>query len=495
MADVIKTPSSRVRALWALPFRTSGEYVLYWMTATRRAKWNFALDRSVQLARDLKKPLVILEALRLDYPWASERLHKFVLQGMDDNRRSFAETCVTYYPYIEPEPRAGSGLLRQLASRACVVVTDDSPQFFMPAMLAAARLEVDCRFEAVDSIGLLPLRSTGKAFSRAFDFRRFLQRNLGQHLTERPGADSLAGLELPRIGAELDEVKQRWPEATPALLMGEPLVLAELAIDHAVPPTNRKGGAASAEAALSEFVGEKLPNYDEHRNRPEQGGTSGLSAYLHFGHLSPHQVFAAIAAREGWTPDRLGDCRNGERVGWWGLDPSAASFLDQLVTWRELGLNVATHQPDYDKFASIPAWAKKTLADHADDERPYTYSLAQFEKAETHDELWNAAQQELRTDGVIHGYLRMLWGKKILHWSPSPQAAHEVMLELNNKYALDGRDPNSHSGILWTLGKFDRAWGPERDVFGKVRTMTSSNTRRKLRVSEYIARWTRNALS
>jgi deoxyribodipyrimidine photo-lyase len=181
--------------------------------------------------------------------------------------------------------------------------------------------------------------------------------------------------------------------------------------------------------------------------------------------------------------------RRGKRSGWWGLSADAEAFLDELVTWRELGLNFCAQRADYDRYESLPAWARATLERHARDRRPHVYALEQLERAQTHDELWNAAQNQLRVEGRIHNYLRMLWGKKILHWSASPREALAILIELNNKHALDGRDPNSYSGIFWTLGRFDRPWGPEREVFGTVRYMSSESTRRKLRVEDYVARW------
>jgi len=173
----------------------------------------------------------------------------------------------------------------------------------------------------------------------------------------------------------------------------------------------------------------------------------------------------------------------------WGVGESAAAFLDQLVTWRELGYQFAAKREDHARYESLPAWARKTLEEHAGDRRPHLYDLDRFEHADTHESLWNAAQNQLRLQGVMHNYLRMLWGKKILHWSESPRAALEIMTELNDRYALDGRDPNSVSGIFWVLGRHDRAWGPEREVFGKVRYMSTANTRRKLRASRYEEFW------
>jgi deoxyribodipyrimidine photo-lyase len=179
----------------------------------------------------------------------------------------------------------------------------------------------------------------------------------------------------------------------------------------------------------------------------------------------------------------------GKRSGWWGLSESAEGFLDQLVTWRELGFNMCWQRDDYEDYESLPDWALKTLGEHSGDPRPHLYTVKELESAETHDPLWNAAQVQLVREGRIHNYLRMLWGKKILEWSESPLMALEAMIELNNKFAVDGRDPNSTSGIFWILGRYDRAWGPERPIFGKVRYMSSENTARKLRVEEYVRRY------
>jgi deoxyribodipyrimidine photo-lyase len=470
-----------------------GRFVLYWMTATRRAHWNFALQRAAGLARELQKPLVVLEALRVDYPFASDRLHRFVLDGMRANERAFAGKDVFYYPYVEPAVGAGRGLLKALAQDACAVVTDDYPCFFLPAMLARAHRDVRVRFEAVDSNGLLPMRTAERAFARAHDFRRFLQRALAPHLAQPPRQNALARVELPRLVSLPGDVSRRWPRADARLLGGAPAALATLTIDHAVVPVELQGGADAGARVLRRFVAERLEQYGEGRNDPDSEATSGLSPYLHFGHVSAHQVLESVAAHEGWSPPEIGGSATGKRAGWWNMSAPAEAFLDQLVTWRELGFNACVQVPGYDRYESLPEWARSTLAKHADDERPWAYGLARFERAETHDELWNAAQNQLRRQGVIHNYLRMLWGKKILHWSKSPRAALATMIQLNDKYALDGRDPNSYSGILWTLGKYDRPWGPERPIFGKVRYMTSESTRRKLRVDDYIRRWSSQA--
>jgi len=183
---------------------------------------------------------------------------------------------------------------------------------------------------------------------------------------------------------------------------------------------------------------------------------------------------------------------NGSSSGWWGANAEVESFLDELITWRELGFNMCWQRDDYDQYESLPDWAHRTLSEHARDPRPHVYSMEPFEAAKTHDDLWNAVQRQLAREGRIHNYLRMLWGKKILEWSASPRDALEIMIELNNKYALDGRNPNSYSGILWVPGRYDRAWGPERPIFGKIRYMSSENTARKVRVKQYIQHYSGN---
>jgi deoxyribodipyrimidine photo-lyase len=489
-------PAERLHAKNAADVRGGGDYVLYWMIACRRTRWNFALDRAAEWASELGKPVLVLEALRSDYRWASARIHRFVLDGMRDNAAALRDTPIGYYPYVEPRPGEGKGLLAALASRAAVVVTDEFPCFFLPRMVEAAAAGLDVRLEAVDSNGLLPLASAGREFHRAVDFRRFLQRELPEHLADRPRRSVLAGPGLVAFRDPLMEVLRRWPAADPGLLGGR-ADLGGLAIDHSVAPVSERGGYEAARKALRRFVEGRLGSYREERNPPGAGegaSTSQLSAYLHFGHLSAHQVLAAVADRDGWSPWRLAGGATGRRRGWWGMSETAEAFLDQLVTWRELGFGFCFHRPDYARYASLPDWARRTLAEHATDRRPHLYDLAELEQAATHDPIWNAAQNELRERGRIHDYLRMLWGKKILHWARSPEQALDVMIELNNRYAIDGRDPNSYSGIFWVLGRFDRAWGPEREIFGKVRYMSSRNTRRKLRLDRYLEYWGRPAI-
>jgi len=477
-----------VRAVNAAALRASGKYVLYWMIAARRTHDNFALDRALEYAKQLRKPLLVLEALRVAYPFASDRLHRFVLDGMGENARAFERVGIAYHAYVEPRAGAGSGLLKALAKDAVVVVTDDFPCFFVPRMLAAAGQELAVRLEAVDSNGVLPIRAFDKAYFRAFDFRRAVQKSFAEHWLARPAQAPLARLHLPKL-AFPSAIRERWPSASAELLRGDSSALAELPIDHTVSCVSYRGGLRAASKTLNEFVEHRLERYDEDRNHPDKAGSSGLSPYLHFGQLSAHRIVQAIAEREDWTIADLGARTRGERAGFWKMRPSSEAFLDQLIVWRELGFNYCAHETDYESFASLPSWAQKTLREHRSDPRPVLYTRAQLEAARTHDPLWNAAQRELLREGRIHNYLRMLWGKKILEWSKTPAQALATAVFLNDRYAVDGRDPNSYSGISWCFGRYDRAWGPVRPIFGTIRYMSSENTAKKLRLTRYLAEY------
>ncbi|NIR47581.1 deoxyribodipyrimidine photolyase [candidate division KSB1 bacterium] len=477
-------PEIRIQSCNDASVNSDGDYVLYWMIANRRVRWNFSLDRTIEWAEKLNKPLLLLEALRCDYAWASDRLHRFILEGMADNARRLQDTNVTYYPYVERKTGAGKGLLSELAKQACVIITDDFPAFFLPRMIEAAAQQVSVHMEKVDSNGLLPMRAAEKEYARAYDFRRFLQKVLPNHLTEFPTPEPIAESHLPKLSGLPKSIEKRWPRASLTWL--DDPDLGALPIDHSVAPAQSQGGSKEAEDILHNFLNNKLSDYSEQRNEPEKAATSGMSAYLHFGHISVHQIFYEIMQKEDWSLNRLSPKTTGSRSGWWGVSDTTEAFLDELITWRELGYNMCYRRADYEQYQSLPDWAKQTLAEHDSDPREYIYTEDEFERGRTHDPLWNAAQMQLVREGRIHNYLRMLWGKKILEWTKSPQEALHVMIELNNKYALDGRNPNSYSGIFWVLGRYDRAWGPERPIFGKVRYMSSENTARKFQVKNYI---------
>jgi deoxyribodipyrimidine photo-lyase len=541
-------PQSRTREVTPHPANPAGDFVLYWMTAARRPFWNHALTRAVQWAETLQKPLVILEPLRCDYPWASARFHRFVVEGMAFNAAYFAERAALYVPYVEPQKSAGRGLLTCFGERACVVVGDDFPCFFLPHMTEAAAQQLGklrVRFEAIDSNGLFPMRAAPehKLFKRAFDFRNHLRRHLWPHLApdQLPDAEPLLNRALPTLSKAshariLKTLQTQWPSASPAeLLQKNSKPFAALPIDHTILPVHSTpGGADAARTRLSAFILTKLPRYADERSHPDADASSGLSPYLHFGHLSAHEVLHAIAAYDGhWqlsnaltanahllgdkpkkktkkkkkpdaepstqetsTPTEITtetpteDTPEPNPGAWWGFTkPESGAFMDELVTWRELGFNACVNDPNYAAYASLPAWAQATLEAHQHDPREHIYTLAELASAQTSDPLWNAAQRQLITEGVIQNYLRMLWGKRVLAWTRTPQEALAFLLELNNRFALDGRNPNSYSGIFWVFGRYDRAWGPERPIYGKIRYMTSDSAQHKLRLKQYLAKW------
>ena len=327
------------------PVEPKGGFVLYWMTAARRTERNFGLQRTVEWAVDLKKPLVVLEALRCGYPWASDRLHRFIMDGMLDNRARCERKSVLYYPYLERARGEGKGLLEALAGSACVIVTDDFPAFFLPRMLTAAGKRLPIRLEAVDSNGILPLAATDRVFLTAFSFRRFLQNHLREHLRSVPKKDPLSRVSLPSPLTSSEKDHETVAAATVELLQADPGGLRAFPIDHRVEPSPLRGGAKQASAALTRFLRHRLERYAEEGNHPDSEVTSGLSPYLHFGHISSHEVFARLTRHEKWSARRLAIKATGGKAGWWRMSDGAERFLDQLITWRELGYNMCSKAP------------------------------------------------------------------------------------------------------------------------------------------------------
>lgn len=479
-------PAIRVVVRNDAPVRPDAAFVLYWMTAARRPRASFALQRAVRWAEELGRPLVVLEALRVDYPHASERLHAFAIDGMHANAEHFARRAVTYVPYVEPTPGAGKGLLEALAAHAAVVVGDDAPTFFLPRMIAAAAPRLGVRFETVDGVGILPLRAAPDSFPLAIAFRRFLQKNLRPHLRASPLDDPLEGLALPRLAALPPAIAERW---RPAALHDARALLASLPIDHTVAPVEERGGHDAAHARLDAFVRRRLARYAEERSHPDEDVASGLSMHLHWGHLGAHEVLSAVARATDWSPDRVSEKASGRREGWWNASPSADAFLDQIVTWRELGHVRCNTSSDWDRYEGVPGWARASLEKHARDPRPVILSVEELERGGTADAVWNAAMRQLREEGRIQNYARMLWGKRVLTWTAHPKDAFDALVHLNDRWAVDGRDPNSYSGIGWCFGAYDRPWPPDKPIFGIVRIMTSASALRKLRMREWMARW------
>lgn len=466
--------------------RDDGEYVLYWMIASRRTRCNFALQHAVDRAKELNKPLVVFEPLRVRYRWASDRIHRFIIEGMRDNAAALSGKPVTYYPYVEPKPGAGTPLLAKLSAKACTVVTDEYPCFFLPHMIRAVKNRLPVPLELVDGNGIVPMRMPERTFTVAHSYRRWMQKNILDCLVDLPAANPLNRLKLPELKELPKAITRKWKPADLDALLADG-GLKNIPIDHAVQASPVvTGGSVAAAKRLDRFIAKRLQDYGADRNHPDEEVTTGLSPHLHFGHIAAHEIVERVLDHEGWTPDQAAPA-NGKNHGFWNTSPPAEAFLDQVLTWREMGFNLAFREPEkYDKLISLPDWAQKSIASTDKDERPVVYTLDQFEAAETHDPLWNAGQRQLVREGIMHNYIRMLWGKKILQWTESAQDALEVMIHLNNKYGLDGRDPNSYSGIFWVLGRYDRAWGPKRPIFGSLRYMTSESARKKLRLTEYL---------
>ena len=480
-----------------------GDYVLYWMQAYRRLDRNHALDYALHWSRSLKKPLVIYEGVRLDYPWANARHHCYMLDGMVDNSRRARKLGINYWPFVETPEQPARGLLQKLAGRACLVVTDDYPAFIVPGQIAALANKVEVPVHAIDGNSLVPLSLLGTAVSAAAHLRPRINRLFAEAWQHRAVAEptfskaSCAPI-VPPFECWLADDSKRMAEALP--------------IDRTVQPIRGvHGGSDAGRADLNSFVRDKLPRYGEGRNQPDdprRSAASGLSAYLRYGHLSIQEVAEAVLGYD-WSPEQINPAARGKREGFFHTDANVNSFLDEAITWRDVGYHwhfarnaergarkiswksiEGVEVPTFhDLDSALPEWAKATLRVHGTDPRRHAYSLGEWEAGETHDPLWNAAQHELVATGRIHNYLRMLWGKKVLEWSATPEEAYLILEHLNNKYAIDGRDPNSYTGILWCFGLFDRPW-PERKIYGTVRSMSSDNTAKKFKLAgyyEYVA--------
>lgn len=487
-------PESRIRIFHQ--DSEPGECVVYWMISARRSIWNHSLEHAIELSKQRNLPLVVVEPLAIAHRWANDRSHTFVIQGMMDNKIAFENSPITYIPYVETKPNEARGLLEKWMECADVMVIDEFPVYHPRRVMEIAISLGKCEIHCVDSNGFISLRQN-RSFTTAYSLRRHLHKTIIQHMSEFPSpnpiemASDLTAFPEERV-AEI--FAQSNTPITPyefiwRICEGQDIGLNALSIlllDHSVLPVQHvAGGSTEAMRRWQEFFEDRLMNYSKDRNEPELNGSSGLSPYLHFGHISVHSILSDIFTSHNWDISKINLPHNGRRSGWWGLPQDIESFLDQIITWRDLGFIHCSLVENHHKFESIPEWAQKTLKEHEHDPRPYLYSLEEFENAETHDELWNAAQMQLRTDGMIHNYLRMLWGKKILEWSPTPEIAMEYMVTLNDKWALDGRDPNTYTGIGWVLGKFDRGW-TERPVYGKIRCMTAASTKRKFKTKKYV---------
>lgn len=465
-----------------------GDYVLYWMQINRRLQFNFALEYAVGWANKLGKPLLIYEGLSCDYPWASDRFHQFIVEGMAENLDYATERNLNYYAYLEDKLGAGNGLVYELAKDACTVISDEYPVFIIRDHNEQVGKKLDIPYITIDSNGIIPLGFTDKAAYNAYFFRKIMQRNFIECYTHAPKEDPLADLEKRGNISLPAKFLDKYPSAENHLREPESFIR-DLPINHDVGTIDLQGTRQAALDKLGQFIGYGLAKYDNNRNDPDEHATSGLSPWLHFGKISEYEVVNAVLDHQpkGWNLDNI-TFNKGSTGGFFNGDSNVDAYLDQVITWREVGFHFAHHEPNYDQYESLPDWSLKTLEKHKQDPREHIYELEEFAQSQTHDEIWNAAQTQLREEGKMHNYLRMLWGKKVLEWTPNPEVALAYLIELNNRYAIDGRDPNSYSGIFWIFGRFDRAW-QERPIYGKVRYMTSDSTRRKIKLKKYLNKY------
>lgn len=433
--------------------RDEGAYVLYWMQSARRLEQNVALDYAISIANQLRVPVVVYESIRTDYPAANDRIHTFVLQSVAEKYAAAKARGVRYEFFLPRDRDEARGVVARLAARARLVVTDEFPTSIVRAQTERFVARGAAPVHLVDGNGVLPMRVFAKEQYSAKFFRDRAHRLFEQFWSRPPELtpnDPVYAGELPFIHYDGGD-----PRAAAAAC----------SIDHDVAPVAAIGSRSEALRILQQFVDEKLEGYADRRNR-EAARTSGLSPYLHFGYVSAEEVCRSVLLSDAPAAD-------------------VDAFLEECIIRRELSFNFCFFRRDHDSLSSLPDWAKATLERHRHDRRSPTFTYQQIERAETYDEVWNVSQRALLQTGSIHNYLRMLWGKKIIEWSASPEEAHATMIRLHERYAIDGRDPNTHAGVLWCFGKHDRAWAPERPIFGSIRYMSSESTRKKVDVKEY----------
>jgi deoxyribodipyrimidine photo-lyase len=448
--------SSRVTRLNDAQVNTKGRYVLYWMQMFKRASHNYALNFAIQMANERSLPLVVYEGLKFYYPWANDRIHTFILEGVAEKLEECKERGIRYLFYLQRHERDPKNTVTQLAREAALLVTDDYPCFIIPEhnqRIAALELPV----YAVDANGMVPLSALPKEEYAAYTIRPKIHRLL---------PDLPRTIVTPHVDVQKPTLHVECPETTVSEENIAELV-STCDIDHSVRPSNLyHGGTNAGRKRLNHFVRNILPYYDKTHNEPSVDGVSRLSPYLHFGFLSIQEIVAAVEKAKA-------------------PKPAKDAFLEQAIVRRELSFNLTRHNPHYDSLKSLPAWALQTMREHAHDPRPELIDAEKIEAAETYDELWNASQRELLKTGHLHNYVRMLWGKRVIEWQPTYEMAFELLVHLNNKYALDGRDPNSYAGILWCFGKHDRPWF-DREIFGTIRYMSSQSMAKKFNARGYI---------
>jgi deoxyribodipyrimidine photo-lyase len=441
----------RIRSLNEEEPRAKGQYVLYWMQQSQRAEHNPALEYAVQRANEHDRRLLVAFGIMDGYPEANLRHYRFMVEGLADVAEALAERNVKF---VVQHGHPAAVALR-LARKATTVVCDRGDLRHQREWRKRVAAEAGCEVVQVEGDVVVPVEEvTDKREWAARTIRPKVQKKL-------PGY--LVGLRATSLGKDSTGLSVK------GLDVSRPLrLLDRLKLDRSVAPNPLfRGGTRQARRLLQKFLKDHFARYEENRGHPETDDVSHMSQYLHFGQISP--VWLALQVR-------------GTQ---YGKKADREAYLEELVVRRELAQNFCAFEPDYDRYRALPDWAKKTLAAHRDDPRPNRYTQTQLVEAETHDDYWNAAMREMRDTGYMHNSMRMYWGKKILEWSNTPEHAFRVTLDLNNRYLIDGRDPNSYAGVAWVFGNHDRPW-TERDVFGTVRSMTAAGLERKCDIGAYV---------
>jgi deoxyribodipyrimidine photo-lyase len=443
-------PPQRIQPLNSLSPRT-GRFVLYWMQQSVRSRYNHALEYAIRQANEQNLPVVVLFGLTDRYPEANERHYAFLLEGLRDSQEQLRERGIRLVVKRQSPEQAAV----EMAQEAAEVVTDRGCLRIQRQWRRFVAYHAPCRVTQVESDWIVPLETASpKEEWAAATLRPKITRLLPRFLvplTETP-------VETNSMGMAFDGLDARDVEG----------ILAGLAVDRSVPRVSAyRGGETEARRLLAEFLQQRLEGYAERRNEPKLNHVSHLSPYLHFGQISSLEIALAVADSPH-VADR-------------------EAFLEELIVRRELSANFVFYNPAYDRYEGLPEWSRRTLEAHRGDPRPYLYSREQLERAQTHDPYWNAAMREMILTGKMHNYMRMYWGKKILEWSATPEEAFQTALALNNRWFLDGRDPNSFTGVAWCFGKHDRPW-QERPVFGTVRYMNAAGLKRKFDIEGYVRR-------
>jgi len=478
--------------------RRVGDYVVYWMQASQRYTANLALAFAIGKANALKLPLIVYFEILPHFPEANQRHLLFMLEGLGELSEKLQNNLIKFIITVSAEPLAK---LRLLLQKAACAITDKGYLKFARRLRKELISKVDCPFYEIESDIVIPVQSTSpKEEYSAATIRRKILRRFADFVFDQ-SSEALLQNSL-QISCPLDNDPDYLFLKDAFSIRNYSAIISRYNIDTSVDRSNfLTGGETQAERSLTNFLNHLLEQYADKRNQPALHICSNLSPYLHYGQISPI-LTARLVMEHAYTVSHekrhLQKPVSQENTGTFTpkqgfssledfdyLDANAEAFLEELVVRRELSLNFVYYNDRYHEFSCLPQWAIQTLYQHINDNREYSYPTEQLENASTHDPYWNAAQQEMVLTGKMQNYMRMYWGKKILEWNISPEEAFNTVVFLNNKYSLDGRDPNSYAGIAWCFGKHDRSWF-ERSIFGKVRYMNSNGLNHKFDMSLYI---------